>query len=496
MLGTMTGSEQIGQYALVESLGRGATAEVWRARHVMLGSHHAVKVLAASSPEMAARLLREGRVQASLRHPNIVPVTDLVQDGGRIALVMELVRGGSLMDRLQLRRRLTAAEVMALLEALLDGLNHAHRAGVLHRDLKLANVLLDDDTPRIADFGLARLSSGSAGPGMTRSGQPMGTPGYMPPEQWADAASIDARADIFALGVIAYELLTGSSPFTGPTPTAILNATVAGRRRDVRALCPDCPEPLAAAIDGALQPDRELRLAGCREMAAALGILLPERALPELPEEDELTPLPAARPTAVPAPATVQSPLYTETLVAPDLSIDEGPGVLGLTAGDAAAATVAPDATPSTSALRGSQPTRWAAVGAGVLAGLALATWWLAAPDVEAPADDGAAETIEVPEDGSAEAGIADAPSCAGGGDELLGYWFPGRRFRAQAGDVVTVSVLTHVREDYPRPGNSWASDAPIRCALQPGQQVELREDPKASRNRRVWVPLYGGDLR
>jgi len=489
MLGTMTGSDTIGQYALVESLGRGATAEVWRARHVVLGSHHAVKVLAASTPEMAARLLREGRVQASLRHPNIVPVTDLVQDDGRIALVMELVRGGSLMDRLQLRRRLTAVEVMALLEALLDGLNHAHRAGVLHRDLKLANVLLDGDTPRIADFGLARLSSSAAGPGMTRSGQTMGTPGYMPPEQWADAASIDARADIFALGVIAYELLTGSSPFTGATPTDILNATVAGRRRDVRGLCPDCPEPLIAAIDGALMPDRERRLAGCREMAAALGFVLPERSLPELPEEDELTPLPA------PPPAR-ENLLYTETLVAPDLSIDEGPGVLGLTASDAEAAAVAPDATPGVSTLRGSQRTRWVAVAGGVLAGLALATWWLSPPEVDEATDEATAETIEVPEDGSAEAGAADAPSCEGGEDELLGYWFPGRRFRGQVGDQITVSVLTHVREDFPRPGNSWEADAPIRCALRPGQQVELREAPKASKNRRVWVPLYGGDLR
>jgi hypothetical protein len=488
--------DHVGSYTLIARLGRGASAEVWRARHRALGSHHAVKILSVDSPGMAARMVREGRVQARLRHPNIVPVTDLVQAPDQVALVMELIEGGTLRRRLEQGGPMPPERARAVLRALLDALDLAHRAGVLHRDLKLDNVLMDGEIPRIADFGLARVESGERG--MTRAGQPMGTPGYMPPEQWADPSDLDARADLFALGVVAFELLTCASPYDGEDPTAILSATIAGRRRDLRALAPGVDEAMAAAIERALAPRREDRFPDCRAMAEALGIPLgPPAALPPLAGE-ALESLEAPAPTAGTLLAMPEDDPPAPRTLAPDLSIDAGPGVLdGGAAGRVAPADHAPG--PPAPARRGQ------ALAVAVLAVAALGVWALASgsgepgeaepPPARSAAPDDADRGDEAPPAADGDRAERPPPPCVGGEDELLGYWFAGRRFSAQVGEVITVSVDSDVREDHPSAENGYNQDLPIVCRLPAGQEVRLRDAPIQERWRRVWLPLYGGDL-
>ena len=276
--------ERIGQYELLESIGAGGSASVWRARHTLLGSEHAVKLLQAPSAEVASRLLREGRVQARLRHPNIVPVTDLVQSEERVALVMEYIAGGTLLERLQRHGAMAPEEALRVFAGMLAGLKVAHQAGVLHRDLKPANVLMDDGRPRIADFGLARVTEATLDPKLTREGFAMGTPGYMAPEQWADPTHIDERADLFAMGVMLYELLTCRSPFTGQSAAEVLQNTVVGRYEDLRTLNPSLDLKLVQAVDACLRPHREERVASATALEQLHGVLAAQQRVPRAPD--------------------------------------------------------------------------------------------------------------------------------------------------------------------------------------------------------------------
>ena len=308
--------ERIGQYELLESIGAGGSASVWRARHTLLGSEHAVKLLQAPSAEVASRLLREGRVQARLRHPNIVPVTDLVQSEERVALVMEYIAGGTLLERLQRHGAMAPEEALRVFAGMLAGLKVAHQAGVLHRDLKPANVLMDDGRPRIADFGLARVTEATLDPKLTREGFAMGTPGYMAPEQWADPTHIDERADFFAMGVMLYELLTCRSPFTGQSAAEVLQNTVVGRYEDLRTLNPSLDLKLVQAVDACLRPHREERVASAAALEQLLGLVEsgPSVTPPALPPAPPTQP-PIASPSPTLAPLhDDHSPRAAETM--------------------------------------------------------------------------------------------------------------------------------------------------------------------------------------
>ncbi len=243
------GSEIEGRYVTERLLGRGGMASVWRVRHLHLGSAHALKVLHTTHPEIRARLLEEGRIQARLKHPNVVRVTDLVSLPAGVGLILDLVEGPDLRAWLDTGRPPLplALEIAA---GLLDGVAYAHDAGLIHRDLKPDNVLLEQGPegliPRVADFGLALALA--AGERHTRTGIAMGTPGYMPPEQYRDTASVDARADVFALGAILYELTCGQRPFGRGGPLELHQKAVAGAFAPPASLAPAQAAPLAALL--------------------------------------------------------------------------------------------------------------------------------------------------------------------------------------------------------------------------------------------------------
>ncbi|MGY1813161.1 Stk1 family PASTA domain-containing Ser/Thr kinase [Blastococcus sp. SYSU D00820] len=212
-----------GRYRLEERLARGGMSVVYAATDLRLDRTVAVKVMAehlAHDPTFVDRFTREARAAAMLSHPNVVSVSDQGSDQGLVYLVMELVRGRTLRDLLQARGRLTVGEAFAVLEPVLSGLTAAHRAGIVHRDIKPENVLIGHDgVVKVADFGLARAVAGTGQTSHT-GGVLIGTVAYLSPEQ-LERGRADARSDVYAAGVVLYEMLTGHPPYGGDTPLAV-----------------------------------------------------------------------------------------------------------------------------------------------------------------------------------------------------------------------------------------------------------------------------------
>ncbi|TKJ30460.1 Stk1 family PASTA domain-containing Ser/Thr kinase [Blastococcus sp. CCUG 61487] len=212
-----------GRYRLEERVARGGMSTVYSATDLRLHKTVAVKVMAehlAHDPTFVDRFTREARAAAMLSHPNVVNVSDQGSDQGLVFLVMELVRGRTLRDLLTARGRLTVAEAFAVLEPVLAGLTAAHRAGIVHRDIKPENVLIGiDGVVKVADFGLARAVVGTGQTSQT-GGVLIGTVAYLSPEQ-LERGRADARSDIYAAGIVLYEMLTGHPPYGGDTPLAV-----------------------------------------------------------------------------------------------------------------------------------------------------------------------------------------------------------------------------------------------------------------------------------
>ncbi|TFV59307.1 Stk1 family PASTA domain-containing Ser/Thr kinase [Geodermatophilus sp. DF01-2] len=212
-----------GRYRLEERLARGGMSTVYAATDLRLHRTVAVKLMAehlAHDPAFVGRFTREARAAAMLSHPNVVSVSDQGSDQGLVFLVMELVRGRTLRDLLQARGRLTVGEAFAVLEPVLSGLTAAHRAGIVHRDIKPENVLIGaDGVVKVADFGLARALTGTGQTSHT-GGVLIGTVAYLSPEQ-LERGKADARSDVYAAGVVLFEMLTGHPPYGGDTPLAV-----------------------------------------------------------------------------------------------------------------------------------------------------------------------------------------------------------------------------------------------------------------------------------
>ncbi len=257
---------QIDRYVVESVIGYGGMAAVYKVRHTRLGTCYALKILTLRSASIEERLLREGRVQASLRHPNVVPVIDVLEVDSTPGLVMEFVEGPSL-DEFLVGRQLSVEHAVALAYGIVLGVEAAHHEGFIHRDLKPANVMLhltkDGIVPKVTDFGLAKVVAGDDGLGKTRSGMTMGTPSYMAPEQVRNAKNVDHRADIFALGAILYEMLTGRQAFPGGDVLEIFVKLSNGERTPVYELRGDLPKPLIRAVEGALAIDPEERISDC-----------------------------------------------------------------------------------------------------------------------------------------------------------------------------------------------------------------------------------------
>ncbi|HLZ23207.1 MAG TPA: serine/threonine-protein kinase, partial [Ktedonobacterales bacterium] len=214
---------RLGSYELVRRLGEGGMAQVYLARDVRLGREVAVKVLdvrLAERPGFRERFLREARVAAALDHPNIVPLYDFGDTEHLLYLVMPYVSGGNLQDVLR-RAPLSSGEVVTYGSQMTDALDYAHKRGVVHRDVKPANMLLHaDGRLMLTDFGLAKILGPNSRPAVPRGHPDAGTPEYMAPEQIEGRT--DERSDIYALGVVLYLLLTGHLPFTGSTSAAVM----------------------------------------------------------------------------------------------------------------------------------------------------------------------------------------------------------------------------------------------------------------------------------
>ncbi|MEQ1566933.1 MAG: serine/threonine-protein kinase, partial [Myxococcota bacterium] len=258
------------RYEVLGRIGTGAVAEVYLARHLQLGSLVAVKVLLLPTAAVQTRLMQEGRLQGALRDRHVVSVTDMVEIDGCPGLVMEYVRGPSLQRLLQ-HLQFDLDQARALGAGILLGVRAAHQIGLVHRDLKPANVLIEVTdsalVPKIADFGLAKLLQPEAEGGTaTRTGSTLGTPAYMAPEQIRDARQVDERADVFSLGAVLYELLTGRRAFPGDDLLDLYDHIRDGKYVPVRTLAPEVPPELEQVIDAALAVDRDRRIGSVQEL--------------------------------------------------------------------------------------------------------------------------------------------------------------------------------------------------------------------------------------
>lgn len=263
--------DTIDRYTVKSVLGRGGMAEVYLVQHRQLGSWHAMKVLTTPSADVLSRLLQEGRAQAQLRHDHIVAVTDVVNVSGSPGLVMEYVSGPDLGDFIA-AHRCSLAQIDLIARGFICGVAAAHEHGLVHRDLKPANILMAVSdvaiTPKVSDFGLVKVVSGNdpADQSMTRSGMAMGTPSYMAPEQVRDTKSIDHRADVFAVGAILYELLTGRKAFDGEDMMETFSVVVAGDYPPIVRRGEAVPPRMKQAIEGALTVDVDERIQTCAEL--------------------------------------------------------------------------------------------------------------------------------------------------------------------------------------------------------------------------------------
>lgn len=250
------------QYRIENEIGRGGMSIVYRAHDLRLNRSVAIKVLPpelALDPAVRSRFMREAQTSAQLSHPNIVPIYDVGEGDGVAYFVMALVTGGNLGFMLEQRPLRPIDEVRRVLAEVADALAYAHLRGVIHRDIKADNILLESDRGRsmVTDFGIARAMEGGAR--LTQTGIAVGTPTYMSPEQAVGDRHIDGRSDVYSLGVVGYQMLTGRVPFTASNSMALLLKHVSERPQPVLELRPETPRALAEAVERALAKTPETR---------------------------------------------------------------------------------------------------------------------------------------------------------------------------------------------------------------------------------------------
>jgi tetratricopeptide (TPR) repeat protein len=271
------------RYLLLASLGEGGMGQVYQARHVLMDKPVAIKVLHAELahlPDLTKRFEREAQSSSRLSDPHIITVTDFGRTAaGQHYLVMELLEGESLADRIDARGALPVPDALRLARQILKGLVHAHSQGVVHRDLKPENVMLvehhgdETDFVKILDFGIAKLADGGSGESLTRSGVVFGTPKYLSPEQ-ALGDEVDGRADLYAAGIILWEMLVGAPPFVGETAMDTMSLHLTGpvpRLADHGSF----PRGLQEVIDRALAKKPAERFQEATEFLAALEAVDP-----------------------------------------------------------------------------------------------------------------------------------------------------------------------------------------------------------------------------
>jgi eukaryotic-like serine/threonine-protein kinase len=262
------------RYTIERELGQGGMATVYLAQDLRHDRKVALKML---RPELSAivgteRFLHEIRTTANLQHPHILPLHDSGEVDGTVFYVMPYVQGETLRDRLVREKQLPVEDAVRIAREIADALDYAHRHGVVHRDIKPENILLHDGHVQVADFGIAlAMSTAGAGTRMTETGMSLGTPHYMSPEQAMGEREISPRADVYALGCVLYEMLTGEPPFTGPTAQAIIARVVTESPRGLQAQRHTIPAHVEAAVRKALEKLPADRFASAAGFAEALA---------------------------------------------------------------------------------------------------------------------------------------------------------------------------------------------------------------------------------
>jgi len=317
------GTVLCGKYEVARVLGRGGMGVVVAARHLRMSRDVALKILLPalrSQPDIVARFEREGRAAAQIQGDHVARVLDVdaLPDGSPF-MVMELLRGNDLAEILAARGKLPHPEAVGYLLEACAGMVEAHRAGIVHRDLKPSNLFVDRQGARpllkILDFGISKVTD-DASASMTATTTVFGTPLYMSPEQVRSTKNVDARADIWSLGVVLYELLAGEPPFQAPSAPAIIAAIIADRPTPIAERRPDLPAGLADALMRALEKDPAARYPDVQAFAAALAPFGPEGAPVFTPTLLPASLSPAAASTNLPVGAATSAPRARQPLAA------------------------------------------------------------------------------------------------------------------------------------------------------------------------------------
>jgi tRNA A-37 threonylcarbamoyl transferase component Bud32 len=279
--GPVTG-RKLGAYEVLEPLGHGGMAEVYKGRHPRLDRTVAIKILPtrlAIEEDFRQRFEREARAIAALKHPNIVQVFDFGDADGTYYMVMEYIAGKDLSQHMQATGAMPLTQVLPIMRDIASALDYAHGQGLVHRDIKPSNVMLENDVRQIGnlpylravlmDFGIAKILGGNLGD--TKSGMMMGTLDYMSPEQIRSAGEVDRRADIYALGIMAYQMVTGQLPFKANDLGGLIMAHLQQAAPDPRSLAPSLSEHAAEAILRALAKDPRERFVSAGEFVGAMG---------------------------------------------------------------------------------------------------------------------------------------------------------------------------------------------------------------------------------
>jgi serine/threonine protein kinase len=272
-----------GSYLIVQEIGRGGMGVLYLARHKLMPKMFAIKSLLpelAPNKDLRLRFLAELNTHCQMDHPNIVQVTDCFEEHEQLYVVMEYVAGSSFEKKIKDEGRLPEAKALSMMRQILEAIQHAHNKDIIHRDIKPSNILIGEDgRPRVTDFGIAIVNNASR---LTSSpNTPIGTACYMSPEQIRTPLAIDHRSDIYALGILLYEMLTGDVPFDGETEFAIQEKQVGYHAPNPRERFTDISEPVVRIIHKAMEKKAEARYQSCAEFIKAINALIDTK--PRLP---------------------------------------------------------------------------------------------------------------------------------------------------------------------------------------------------------------------
>jgi serine/threonine protein kinase len=311
--------QTLGSFQVTGTLGEGGMGQVYSAEHVLIGRKAAIKVLSsevASDPDVVARFFNEARAVNDIRHPNIVEVTDFGHHGHLPYIVMEMLEGETLEDRLARVGTLDPASTARILAQVASAVGAAHAHGMVHRDLKPANIFLchHPDYPdfvKVLDFGIAKLTSlrGQSKENRTACGAIIGTPAYMSPEQCLGDTNLDFRSDIYSLGVVIYQMVTGRRPFEAETAGRLIMCHVQTPPPPPCSLNPSLPAQVGAVVLRALEKQREQRFASMRELRDVfIAAVAASSAIPVLPANQFSTTPPPVLVSAISPPPSAAPP--------------------------------------------------------------------------------------------------------------------------------------------------------------------------------------------